>query len=104
MHDVAEQYPIPSDRSRPEGLTEEVIGRWMAKEKGRRAKVVIATKITGGSNITREQIIRDCEGSLSRLGTDYIDVYQTHWPARCEMIGNMDNGVPWYELPAPCLS
>ena len=55
----------------------------MAKDKGRRQKVVLATKITGGSNISRESIIRDCEGSLSRLGTDYIDVYQTHWPARC---------------------
>ena len=45
-------------------------------------QVVLATKITGGSNITRESIIRDCEGSLERLQTDYIDVYQTHWPAR----------------------
>lgn len=80
--DTAEQYPIPSDNARPEGLCEEVIGRWMAKEAGRRRKLVIATKITGGFNVTPKNIRDDCEGSLKRLGTDYIDVYQTHWPSR----------------------
>jgi len=80
--DTAEQYPIPSDEKFPEGLTEEVIGRWIAKGKGRRRKVVIATKITGGYNVTPPNIRADCEGSLKRLGTDYLDVYQLHWPAR----------------------
>ncbi|CAE7585317.1 tas [Symbiodinium natans] len=80
--DTAEQYPIPSDVARPEGLCEEVIGRWMAKEAGRRRKLVIATKITGGFNVTPKNIRSDCEGSLKRLGTDYIDVYQLHWPSR----------------------
>jgi hypothetical protein len=80
--DTAEQYPIPSDRSRPEGQTEEIIGNWLAKDKSRREKIVIATKITGGKNVTPKNIIRDCEGSLKRLQTDYIDVYNLHWPAR----------------------
>jgi len=75
--DTAESYPIPSDRQRPEGLTEEIIGRWMAKDAGRREKVVVASKITGGRNIKL-----DCEQSLKRLGTDYLDVYLLHWPAR----------------------
>ena len=48
--DTAEQYPIPSDSSRPEGSVEEVIGKWINQDKNnRRGKVVIATKITGGS-------------------------------------------------------
>eukprot|EP00929_Paragymnodinium_shiwhaense_P031972 TRINITY_DN1779_c0_g4_i1.p1 TRINITY_DN1779_c0_g4~~TRINITY_DN1779_c0_g4_i1.p1 ORF type:complete len:552 (+),score=117.17 TRINITY_DN1779_c0_g4_i1:80-1735(+) len=80
--DTAEQYPIPSDAQHPEGLSEELIGRWIKKEPGRRQKIVVATKITGGANVTAENIREDCEGSLRRLGTDYIDVYQLHWPAR----------------------
>ena len=46
--DTAEQYPIPSDRSKPEGRTEQIIGTWLKKDKARRDKLVIATKITGG--------------------------------------------------------
>ena len=80
--DTAEQYPIPSDRSRPEGRTEEIIGRWLAQDKSRREKVVIATKITGGSNVNAKNIQRDLEQSLLRLKTDYVDVYTLHWPAR----------------------
>jgi aryl-alcohol dehydrogenase-like predicted oxidoreductase len=83
----AEQYPIPSDgKVASEGDSELVIGEWMKSRKldkgeGRR-KVVIATKITGGRNVTPKNIIRDCDGSLRRLGVDYLDVYQLHWPAR----------------------
>ena len=76
------QYPIPSDRTRPEGLTEEIIGRWVSKDPSRREKVVLATKITGGRHVTPRNIRKDCEGSLRRLGTDYIDLYLLHWPAR----------------------
>ena len=81
--DTAEQYPIPSDGGQHrEGDTERIIGSWMAKDKSRREKVVIASKITGGRNINARSIVADCEGSLKRLGTDYMDVYLLHWPAR----------------------
>lgn len=55
--------------------------RKLDRGEGRR-KVVIATKITGGRNVTPKNIIRACDGSLKRLGVDYVDVYQLHWPAR----------------------
>jgi aryl-alcohol dehydrogenase-like predicted oxidoreductase len=80
--DTAEQYPIPSDWTRPEGSTESIIGSWLKKDKTRRDKVVIASKITGGRNVNAKNIIADCEGSLRRLGSDYMDLYLLHWPAR----------------------
>ena len=80
--DTAEQYPIPSDGRRPEGRTEEIIGSWLAKGPGRRNKVVLASKITGGGNVDARSIKADCEGSLKRLGVDCLDVYLLHWPAR----------------------
>lgn len=80
--DTAEQYPIPSGRGAQEGDSEKLIGKWMKDRKVKREDVVIATKITGGRNITPRNIKGDCEGSLKRLGTDYIDVYQLHWPQR----------------------
>ena len=86
--DTAEQYPIPSDGNKGvfEGDTERQIGEWMASRKVNkgeaRNRVVIATKITGGRNINPTNIRKDCDGSLSRLQLDYIDVYQLHWPAR----------------------
>ncbi len=88
MHrEQAEQYPIPSDgKIATEGDSERVIGEWMKSRRldrgeGRR-RLVIATKITGGRNVTPRNIVRDCDGSLKRLGVDYVDVYQLHWPAR----------------------
>ncbi|KAL9187566.1 hypothetical protein ACHAXT_001669 [Thalassiosira profunda] len=85
--DTAEQYPIPSDgKTASEGDSELAIGEWMKSRKldkgDARKKVVIATKITGGRNVAPKNIRKDCDGSLKRLGTDYIDVYQLHWPAR----------------------
>ena len=80
--DTAEQYPIPSDFARSEGSTERIIGSWLKKDAARRSKVVIASKITGGRNINAKSIVADCEGSLKRLGTDYMDLYLLHWPAR----------------------
>jgi len=80
--DTAEQYPIPSGQKAREGDSELVIGKWMKDRKVKREDVVIATKITGGRNVTPNNIKKDCEGSLKRLGTDYIDVYQLHWPQR----------------------
>lgn len=80
--DTAEQYPIPSGGRASEGDTERVIGSWMKDRKVPRSDVVIATKITGGSNITPRNIRKDCDDSLKRLQTDYIDVYLCHWPQR----------------------
>jgi aryl-alcohol dehydrogenase-like predicted oxidoreductase len=82
--DTAEQYPIPSDArsGRGEGSTEAIIGRWIAKSKSHRAKLVIASKITGGARISRENILADFDGTLRRLQTDYLDSYLLHWPAR----------------------
>lgn len=77
--DTAEQYPIPSDGRVQEGDTERVIGTWIKNRKVSRDKVVIATKITGGRNVTPKNILADCEGSLQRLQTDYIDVYQVRY-------------------------
>jgi aryl-alcohol dehydrogenase-like predicted oxidoreductase len=81
--DTAEQYPIPSDgASASEGDTERCIGKWMRERSVPRSDIVIATKITGGRNITPQNIKVACEQSLKRLGTEYVDVYQLHWPQR----------------------
>lgn len=95
--DSAEQYPIPSGPRNPEGLAEATIGKWINQEKGRREKVVIATKITGGGRITGKNIISACEGSLKRLGTDYIDLYQFHWPARYTPQSNWGQSLSYYQ-------
>ena len=77
-----EQYPIPSDLRNPEGNTERIIGSWLRQDRSRREKVVIASKITGGRNVNARNIVADCDGSLKRLGSDYLDIYLLHWPAR----------------------
>lgn len=86
--DTAEAYPVPMD-AKWAGRTEEVIGSWNARTK-RRDEIVIATKIAGegnsyirgGSEITGASLKEACEASLKRLQTDYIDLYQLHWPNR----------------------
>lgn len=88
--DTAEMYPSPPLKE-TQGATEAVLGSWLAKT-GRRGDVVIATKITGAGNgnvrgrngapITPATIREAVEGSLTRLQTDYIDLYQFHWPNR----------------------
>jgi aryl-alcohol dehydrogenase-like predicted oxidoreductase len=60
------------------GRSEEVLGRAL---KGHRSDVVLATKVDD-AHLSREELIRACEGSLRRLRTDYIDLYQLHWPSR----------------------
>lgn len=87
--DTAEMYPIPP-KAELYAVTEEIIGRWFAKN-GNREKVVLATKIAGPAPFTKHirntgfsknGITDAVEGSLKRLQTDYIDLYQLHWPER----------------------
>lgn len=89
--DTAEMYSVPP---RPEtfGATETIIGRWLAARPGARQRIVLATKVAGPSRgmpwvrqsegLTAQDIVASCEGSLRRLGTDVIDLYQIHWPER----------------------
>lgn len=90
--DAAEMYPVPA-RAETCGATETIIGRWLAARPGMRQRIVLATKVAGPSRgmpwirgdqsgLTRAEIIAACEGSLQRLQTDVIDLYQLHWPAR----------------------
>ncbi|HSF91736.1 MAG TPA: aldo/keto reductase [Paracoccaceae bacterium] len=89
--DTAEMYPTNPLSKETQGATEEVIGSYFA-ENGGRENVVIATKITGkgngnvrdrnGAPITPETLRSAIETSLARLKTDYIDLYQMHWPNR----------------------
>lgn len=98
--DTAELYSIPPQ---PEttGSTERIIGSWF-KARGNRDKVILATKVVGRTDMTwfrkdgskgelsRAQIEEAVNGSLKRLQTDYIDVYQIHWP---------DRPMPWGSNP-----
>ncbi len=86
--DTAEMYPTNPVRAETVGRTEEIIGNWFAAS-GRRDEVVLATKITGkgqmvrpGEPISGATMRVAVEGSLRRLRTDYIDLYQLHWPNR----------------------
>jgi aryl-alcohol dehydrogenase-like predicted oxidoreductase len=86
----------------PRGLTEEIIGRWLAQGGGRREAIVLATKVYNpadregerpepnhaGRGLSALKIKRHCEGSLRRLGTDCIDLYQMH---------HVDRECPWDE-------
>jgi len=79
-----------------EGLTEQILGRWFALGGGRRGKVVLATKLYGSMSdwpndtfLSARNIIRACEGSLRRLGSDHIDLYQMH---------HVDRNTPWEEI------
>jgi aryl-alcohol dehydrogenase-like predicted oxidoreductase len=90
--DTAEMYPVPP-RAETAGETETIIGRWLAS-RGRRERVVIATKVAGpgrdwlpyirgGANrLDRRNIEAAVDASLRRLQTDVIDLYQLHWPDR----------------------
>lgn len=86
--DTAEMYAIPPKKE-TQGLTEKIIGTWLAKRKDRE-KIYVATKVAGpgmeylrgGSRLDKKQIFQAVDDSLKRLQTDYIDLYQVHWPER----------------------
>ena len=87
--DVAELYPVPAN-AETYGETERIIGSWF-KKTGNREKVVLASKIAGGGDYTshirygginKKNIFDAIDKSLQRLQTDYIDLYQLHWPNR----------------------
>lgn len=88
--DVAEMYPVPP-RAETSGLTERYVGSWLKGQP--RDSIVLATKVTGPGRaydwirdgqlgFTQNNIKKALEGSLRRLGTDFVDLYQLHWPDR----------------------
>ena len=90
--DTANTYGRP----RAEGVTEQIVGDWLAGDPGRRDKIILATKLYGGkgewpndSLLSAVNIRQSCEASLRRLGTDHIDLYQMH---------HVDRATPWEEI------
>lgn len=87
--DTAEMYPVPP-RAPTQGRTEEILGAWLARQQ--REQLVLASKVAGPgrrewlrggrTELTRANIIEAVDGSLRRLRTDYLDLYQIHWPDR----------------------
>ena len=94
LFDTAENYPAPVS-AETQGRSEEILGEWVA-ERGVRSSVIVATKVAGPGNaagdmthirgadrrLDRGNIVAAVNGSLRRLRTDYIDLYQVHWPER----------------------
>ncbi|WP_027775198.1 NADP(H)-dependent aldo-keto reductase [Paraburkholderia caledonica] len=96
--DTAEMYPVPP-RAETQGSTERFIGTWLAKHRSAREKIVLATKIAGPARqphnprhirgetnqFDRKNLTEALNDSLKRLQTDYVDLYQLHWPDRNTM-------------------
>ncbi|TDY26377.1 aryl-alcohol dehydrogenase-like predicted oxidoreductase [Paraburkholderia sp. BL6665CI2N2] len=96
--DTAEMYPVPP-RAETQGSTERYIGTWLARHRSAREKIVLATKIAGparqphnpthirgkGNQFDRKNLTEALDDSLKRLQTDYVDLYQLHWPDRSTM-------------------
>ncbi|MFA0440217.1 aldo/keto reductase [Vibrio sp. 10N.286.49.C2] len=87
--DTAEMYPVPP-KATTQGLTESYIGDWLSRS-DKRQKVILATKVAGPRSVPhirdnmrldRRNIHQAVDDSLTRLKTDYIDLYQLHWPQR----------------------
>ncbi|WP_027467286.1 NADP(H)-dependent aldo-keto reductase [Deefgea rivuli] len=106
--DAAEMYPVPP-RPETQGRTEQYIGTWF-KKTGRRSEVILATKAAGPvrqahqpnhirdgkTHFDRASLTAALDGSLARLQTDYIDLYQLHWPDRStNTFGRL--AYPWIE-------
>jgi aryl-alcohol dehydrogenase-like predicted oxidoreductase len=98
FYDTAEMYPVPPE-AKWVGRTEEIVGRWLKTKN--RDSVIIASKVagpghgwitppirSGKTSLDRHHIMRAIEGSLRKLQTDYLDLYQTHWA---------DHGIPYEE-------
>jgi aryl-alcohol dehydrogenase-like predicted oxidoreductase len=90
FYDTAEVYPVPPD-IKYVNKTEEIVGKWLKTK--HRDSIILATKVCGPGHgwfsppvrsgktaLDRHNIVQAVDGSLKRLGTDYIDLYQTHWP------------------------
>ena len=87
--DTAEMYAVPPSAD-TYGATERIIGNWLSRHSAKRSDIVLATKMAGpglshvrnGAEMTPEALLQAVDDSLSRLQTDYIDLYQLHWPNR----------------------
>lgn len=110
--DAAEMYPVPP-KAETQGRTEEMLGNWL-QERGARDKIILATKVTGrssrnsgmghirnGARLDKANINEAIDGSLKRLKTDYVDLYQVHWPERTtnffgslDYLHGEDDGIP----------
>lgn len=107
--DAAEMYPVPP-RPETQGATERCIGSWLAQHRSARDKIVLATKIAGparqphnprhirgeGNQFDRKNLTEALNESLKRLQTDYVDLYQLHWPDRSTMTFGR-NAYPWVD-------
>jgi len=89
--DTAEMYPVPPRRE-TQGRTEEILGAWLGKNRARRGSLVVASKIAGPgrrdwirngeTHVSRKTIPWAIDDGLRRLQTEWIDLYQIHWPER----------------------
>lgn len=87
--DTAEMYSVPPTAA-SYGATENIIGNWLSRNRDKRTEIVLASKMAGsglahirdGSEMTPAALLQAVDGSLQRLKTDYIDLYQLHWPNR----------------------